>query len=90
MFRPGADIVCPAAAAVGLRPEEGERVIESGNPNRIERRVEAMMASLHAAFDDQPPDAAVHDAIGAAIGIDPDDPPMVPEDWVASELAVVR
>ena len=65
-------------------------MIESGTPDRDERRVEAMMASIHRAVDYRPRDIALHEAIGAALGIDPDEPDLVPEEWLAAEVAASR
>ena len=65
-------------------------MIESGKPDRDERRVEAMIVSLHSAFDHQPRDRTCDDAVGAALGIDPDDPAAVPEDWAAAEMVAAR
>jgi hypothetical protein len=70
--------------------QEGHPLIESGKPDREERRVDAMASSIHRAYDHQPRDIVLNDAIGAALGIDPDNRPLVLEAWLADEMTATR
>ncbi len=46
-------------------------MVETG-PDRDERQIEGLSASLHDAFDDQQPEVGAHEALEALMGIDPD------------------
>jgi hypothetical protein len=46
-------------------------VVETG-PDRDERQIETLSASLHDAFDDKQPEVGAHEALEALMGIDPD------------------
>lgn len=43
-------------------------------PDRDERQIQELSASLHDAFDGKPPEAGTDEALMALMGIDPDDP----------------
>jgi hypothetical protein len=54
-------------------------VVETG-PDRDERQIEALSASLHHAFDDKHAEVGADEALAALMGIDPDsEEPVVAE-----------